>query len=86
LIENPKEYKEKMKAYSTHGAGLTGYIRIKINPYLTACTKHKSKWIKDLNKELDTLNLIVEKVRSSLYVIGTVVNFLNRTLLTQVLR
>jgi hypothetical protein len=25
-------------------------------------------------------------VRSSLYVIGTVVNFLNRTLLTQVLR
>jgi hypothetical protein len=36
-------------------------------------------WIKDLNIKPDTLNLIEEKVRKSLDLIGTAGNFLNRT-------
>jgi hypothetical protein len=31
---------------------------MKIDPYLSPCTKLKSKWIKDLNIKPDTLNLI----------------------------
>ena len=39
---------------------------MKIDPYLSSCTKLKSKWIKDLNIKPDTLNLIEEKVVKSL--------------------
>jgi hypothetical protein len=39
---------------------------MKIDPYLSLCTKLKSKWIKDLNIKPDALNLIEEKVRKSL--------------------
>ena len=35
---------------------------MKIDPYLSPCTKFKSKWIKDLNIKSDTLNLNEEKV------------------------
>ncbi|CAO2589916.1 Vomeronasal type-2 receptor 116 [Lemmus lemmus] len=35
---------------------------MKINPYLSSCTKLKSKWIKDFNINQSTLNLIEEKV------------------------
>ena len=35
--------------------------RMKIDPYLSPCTKLKSKWIKDLNINLTTLNLVEEK-------------------------
>jgi hypothetical protein len=45
--------------------------RIKIDPYLSPCTKLKSKWIKDLNIKPDTLNVIEEKVGKSLELIGT---------------
>jgi hypothetical protein len=41
-----------------------------INPYLSPCTKLKSKWIKDLNIKPDTLSLIVQKIRNSLEYIG----------------
>ena len=44
---------------------------MKIAPYLSPCTKLKSKWIKDLNIEPDTLNLIEEKVGKSLELSGT---------------
>jgi hypothetical protein len=30
--------------------------RMKIDPYLSPCTKLKSKWIKDFNIKPDTLN------------------------------
>jgi hypothetical protein len=59
---------------------------MKINQYLSFCTKLKSKWIKDLNLKLDTLNLIDEKVGNILEHIGTVDNFLNRTLTAQAVR
>ena len=39
---------------------------MKIDPYLSPCTKLKSKWIKDLNIKPDTLDPIEEKVGKSL--------------------
>jgi hypothetical protein len=42
---------------------------MKIDPYLSPCTKLKSKWIKDLNINPNTLNIIEEKVRKSLELI-----------------
>ena len=59
---------------------------MKIDPYLSPCTKLKSKWIKDLNIKPATLNLIEEKVRSTLECIGTGNHFLNRTPAAQTLR
>ena len=43
---------------------------MKIDPYVSACTKLKSKWIKDLNIKPDTLNLIEGKVGKNLEIIG----------------
>jgi hypothetical protein len=40
--------------------------KVKIEPYLSPCTKLKIKWIKDLNIKPDTLNLIEEKGGKSL--------------------
>jgi hypothetical protein len=60
--------------------------RMQIDPYLSPCTKLKSKWIKDLNIKPDILNLIEEKVEDSLAHIGTKDNFFNRTSIAQALR
>jgi hypothetical protein len=57
---------------------------MKIDPYLSCCTKLKSKWIKDINIKTDILNIIEDKVGKSL--VGTGVNFLNRTLMAHALR
>jgi hypothetical protein len=57
---------------------------MKIDPYLSPCTKFK--WIKDLNIKPDTLNLIEKKVGNTLEHIGTGNNFLNRTPMAQALR
>jgi hypothetical protein len=59
---------------------------MKIDTYLSPCTKLKSKWIKDLNIKPDTLNLTEEKVGKSFRLIGTGGNFLHRTLVVQALR
>ena len=59
---------------------------MKIDPYLSPCTKLKSKWIKDLNIKPATLNLIEEKVGSTLERIGTGNHFLNITPAAQTLR
>ena len=60
--------------------------RMKIDPYLSPCTRFKSKWIKDLYIKPDTLNLIEEKVGKSLELIGTGRSFLNRTPMAHALR
>jgi hypothetical protein len=39
---------------------------MQIDPFLSPCTKLKSKWIKDLHIKPDTLNLIEEKMGKSL--------------------
>jgi hypothetical protein len=59
---------------------------MKMDPYLSTCTKLKSKWIKDLNIKPDKMNLIEEKVGKSLELIGTGGNFLNRTPVAHSLR
>ena len=59
---------------------------MKIDTYLSPCTKLKFNWIKDLNIKPDTLNLIEEKVRKSLELISTGRNFLNRTPMAHSLR
>ena len=59
---------------------------MKIDPYLSPCTKLKSKWIKDININLSTLNLIEEKVGSSLQDISTGGHFLSRTPVAQTIR
>ena len=59
---------------------------MKVDPYLSPCTKLKSKWIKDININLTTLNLIEEKVGSSLQDIGTGDQFLSRTPGAQTIR
>ena len=56
---------------------------MKIDPHLSPYTKLKYKWIKNLSINLDTLNLIEEKVGNSLECIVTVVtgdNFMNQCL------
>jgi hypothetical protein len=60
--------------------------RMKIDPFLTPCTKLKSKWIKDLHIKSDTLNVLEEKLGKNLKHISTEENFLNRTPMVQALR
>ena len=52
---------------------------MRIDPFLSPCTKVKSKWIKELHIKPETLKLIEEKVRKSLEDMGTGEKFLNRT-------
>ena len=53
--------------------------RMWIDPFLSPCTKVKSKWIKELHIKPETLKLLEEEVRESLDDMGTVGKFLNRT-------
>ena len=52
------------------------YKRRQIDPFLSPCTKLKSKWIKDLHIKPDTLKLIEKQVGKSLEHMGTGENFL----------
>jgi hypothetical protein len=52
---------------------------MRIDPFLSPCTKLKSKWIRDLHKKPETLKFIEEKVRKSPKDMDTEENFLNRT-------
>jgi hypothetical protein len=58
---------------------------MKIDPNLSGCTKLKENWVKDLNINLNTLNLIEENVENTLTSIGKGYNFLNSTPVAQVL-
>ena len=60
--------------------------RMQIDPFLTPCTKLKSKVIKDLHIKPDILKLIEEKVGKSLKYIGTGEKFLNRISMVYALR
>ena len=59
---------------------------MKIDPYLSPCTKLKFKWIKDLNTKPTTQHLIEEKVESTFEHIGIGNHFLNTTPEVQTLR
>jgi hypothetical protein len=52
---------------------------MRIDPFLSPCTKVKSKWIKELHIKPETLKLIEEKVGKSLEDMGIREKFLNRT-------
>jgi hypothetical protein len=60
--------------------------RMPIDPYLSPCTKLKSKWIKDLHIKPDILRCIEEKTGKSLEHMGTGEIFLNRTSIAYALR
>jgi hypothetical protein len=49
------------------------------DPFLSPCTKVKSKWIKEHHIKPETLKLIEEKVGKTLEDMGTGGKFLNRT-------
>jgi hypothetical protein len=59
---------------------------MEIDPFLSACTKLKSKWIKELHIKPETLKLIEEKVEKSLEDMGTGEKFLNRTAMSCAVR
>ena len=60
---------------------------MKIDPYLSHCTKLKSTWIKDFNIKPDTPNLIEKKYMGKILgLIDTGKFFLNRTLMAQALK
>ena len=52
---------------------------MQIDPFLSLCTKLKSKWIKELHIKPETLKFIEDKVGKSLDDMGTGENFLYRT-------
>ena len=52
---------------------------MKIDPHLLPCTKLKSKWIRDFNIKPAALNLIEEKMGSTLECTCTGDHFLNIT-------
>jgi hypothetical protein len=60
--------------------------RMWIDPFLSPCTKGKSKWIKELHIKPETLKLIEENVRKSLEDMGTGEKFLNRTAMASAVR
>ena len=56
------------------------------DPFLSPCTKHNSKWIKDIHIKPDTLKLIENKLGKNLELRRTRENFLNRTTIAYDLR
>jgi len=64
----------------------SGCRRIQKNPFLSPCTKVKSKWIKDLHIKPDILKLIEEKVGKNLEHMGTAEIFLNKIPMAYALR
>jgi hypothetical protein len=60
--------------------------RIRIDPFLSPCTKVESKWIKELHIKPETLKLIEKQVEKSLEDMGTGEKFLNRTVMVCAVR
>jgi hypothetical protein len=59
--------------------------RTRIDPFLSPCTKIKSKWIKELHIKPDTVKLI-ENVGKGLEDLGTGEKFLNKTAMAYTVR
>ena len=59
---------------------------MKTDSHLSPCTKLKSKWTKDININLTTLNLVAEKVVSRLQHMGTGDHFLHIAPVAQSIR
>jgi hypothetical protein len=59
---------------------------MRIDPFLSPCTKVKSKWVKELHIKSETMKLIEEKVGKSLEDMGTGDKFLNRKAMASAVR
>jgi hypothetical protein len=59
---------------------------MRIDPYLSPCTKVKSKWIKEFHIKAETVKLIEEKVGKILEDMGTREKFVNRTAMSCAVR
>jgi hypothetical protein len=59
---------------------------MQLDPYLSPCTKFKSKWIKDPKRNPNKLNIKEEKVGNILEHIGIGNSFLKRTPVARALR
>jgi hypothetical protein len=59
---------------------------MRVDPFLSPCTKLKSKWIKELHIKPQTLKFIEEKVGESLEDMGTGEKFLNKRAMACVVR
>jgi hypothetical protein len=59
---------------------------MQIDPFLSPCTKVRSKWIKELHIKPETLKLIEEKLGKTLEDMGTEEKFLNRTAMACAIR
>jgi hypothetical protein len=68
------------------GKWLSACRKLKLDPCLSPCTSINSKWIKDLNIRLKTLQLVHEKPGNNLKTIGTGKDLLSRTPAAQQLR
>jgi hypothetical protein len=60
--------------------------RMQFDPFLPPCAKVKSKWIKELHRKPERVELIEDKVGKSLEDIGTGEQFLNRTAMAYAVR
>jgi hypothetical protein len=60
--------------------------RMRIDPFLSPCTKLNSKWIKELHIKPETLKFIEGKVGETLEDMGTGEKFLNRTAMAYAVR
>ena len=60
--------------------------RMRIDPFLSTCTKIKSKGIKELHIKPETLKLIEENVWKGLKDMGTGEKFMNRTAIACAMR
>jgi hypothetical protein len=60
--------------------------RMRIDPFLSPCTKLKSKWTKELHIKPETLKFIEEKVGKSLEDMGTWEKFVNRIAVANAVR
>jgi hypothetical protein len=60
--------------------------RMGIDPFLSPCTKLKSKWKRELHIKPETLKIIEEKVGKTLEDMGTGEKFLNRTAMACAIR